>query len=259
MALSTRSKFYFGHEVTPTAPYVDIDEGSGEITATLNPGYYSPQEFVAELQRALNEIGNLTYAVDFNRTTRRITISASGTFSILGFSGQHAQNDLYAVMGYPALADLTGASLYLLDNPSGYEYLPQFFLLDYVDSEMRQDVADASTSTTGSGKVEIVRFAIEKFFEFTIDFINDYCRNDESSLLETNLNGRADAIQFLQDIVKRGHIEFMPDRDDVNDYYTLILETTQASRQGTGYRLTEKAAFIGYYTTGLLTWRLIEE
>ena len=253
MALATRAKFYFGHEVLADGTYFDFAEGGPTLSAQVDPGYYSAEEFVLEVQRALNDAGALVYAVDFNRTTRLVTISASGTFSILGTTGPHTGSSLYTLLGYNGV-NLTGANSYTFTAVSGLEYIPQFFLLDYVDPEMRQESVDSNISVTGSGKVEVVRFSIQKFYEFTIDFINDQCRSNDVSLIESNLNGKSDAIQFLQEVTKKGHIEIMPDRDNVDDFYTIILESTPASIAGTGYRLVEKTAqgLIGYFSTCLL-------
>lgn len=258
MALTTRSSFYFGHEVTLNTLYIDFNEGGPELTAILNPGYYSPTEFALEVQRAMLAAGALTYAVGFNRTTRKITISANSTFALLKSSGSHADNLLYDLLGYTG-GDLTGASTYTFTGTSGYEYRPQFFLLDWVSQDQRQEAVESNITTTGSGIVEIVRFGLQKFLEFTIDFINNDFRNSDS-LIESNQTGFEDAVLFMQEITKKGHIEFMMDRDDVNSYLTIMLESTASNRQGIGYRLVEKIGqgLVNYYTTGLLTWRLIE-
>lgn len=259
MALMTRSKFYFGHEVTLQNNYFDFQETGPILTAELKVGYYSPTEFIIELQRALNEKGAYTYTVNFNRSTRIVSISASSVFAIRGASGPNSGNLLYSLIGYDSSSDLTGAGLYTFTNKSGQEYKPQFFLLDYVSADEKQEAIDSSISVTATGKVEVVSFGIQKFFEFTIDYVNSYPVSTADQI-ESNINGKSDAINFLQNIVKKGHIEFIPDRDKVNEFYTLLLESTSSSRNGTGYKLQEKIGqgLVGYFSTGLLTWRLIE-
>lgn len=258
MALSTRSSFYYGHQITEGKTSLDFDEGGSILTAELNIGYYSLQEFCVEIQRALNEAGALTYAVTVNRATRIITISAGSNFALRKATGPHSDNGLYDLMGYSG-GDLTGASSYTFTNASGSKYLPQFYLLDWVGPDEAVDAVEASSTETGSGRIEVVTFGQKRSLTFTIDFITDTCFGDQSAI-EFNPSGKADAILFAKDIIKKGHIEFMPDRNDVDTYYTLLLESTASNRQGIGYRLTEKLnqGLAGYYSTGLLTWRIVE-
>jgi hypothetical protein len=259
MALQTRAKFYYGHQILEGSTSIDFDEGGPILTAELSVGYYSITEFIIEVQRALTEAGALIYAVGIDRSTRIITISASGTFALRKATGPHADNPLYDLLGYSG-GDLTGANTYTFTNASGFEYKPQFFLLDWVGPDEDVQAVEANSTETGSGRIEVVTFGQKRTITMNIDFITDICFQDNDAI-ETNLTGKQDAIDFLKDIIKKGHVEFMPDRNDVDTYYTLLLESTASNRQGIGYKLNEKLGqgLPGYYSTGILTWRIVED
>lgn len=258
MALHTRSSFYFGQLVTTGGIHIDFSEGGPELTAILVPNYYSPTQFCAEVTRALNSAGALTYTCSFNRSTRIITISATGTFSILKSTGSHAENPIYDVLGMTG-GDVSGASSYTFSNPSGYQYTPQFYLLDYLAPEDNEQAVDGSINKSAAGVIEVVKYGLESFVEFTIDFINNDPRSDEQ-YIEQDLSGVENARQFMGEVIQKANIEFMPDRDDSSTFYTIQIERTQSNNLGLGYRLREKTqqGFLGYYSTGLLTFRLIE-
>ena len=111
MSLATHSKFYYGFEIDETNQYLDFNEGSGELSAELEIGLYSFTDYCAELARALNAAGGSTYTVTGNRTTRKITIAATGTFSLLVSSGSHEGTSAFATAGFTG-ADRSGSASY---------------------------------------------------------------------------------------------------------------------------------------------------
>ena len=259
MALTTRSKFYYGVKIPPTSTYIAFQELTGPVrSASLKSSSYSLSGFATEIQRALRAAGTQNYMVSINRSTRLITISAPANFSIFIATGPYAGAEIYTIMGFP-LADLTGSNSYTGSSAIGKEYKPQFYLLDYMDTERSQNAVDASINETGSGQVEVIRYGTKKFMKCAIDFVNNE-KNGDESWIEDNITGIEDCIDFLKDITQKSKIEFMPDRDDPNTFQQFILEATPASSSGLGYELIEKAGegFLGYYTCGRLTFRLIE-
>lgn len=259
MALNTRSKFYYGVKIPATSTYIAFQELAGPVrSAQLKAGSYSLSGFANEIQRAMRAAGTQNYSVTINRVTRVMTISAPANFSLFIATGPYAGAEIYSIMGFP-LADLTGSNSYLGSNAIGLEFKPQFFLLDYVDTEKSQEAVDASINETGSGDVEVIRYGTKKFMKCNIDFVtNDDMGPD--SWIESNKTGVEDCISFLQDITQKNKIEFMPDRDDAETFQTFVLESTATNRSGLGYELREKIGdgFVGYFTTGLLTFRLLE-
>jgi hypothetical protein len=259
MALSTRSKFYYGVKIPATSTYIAFQETTGPVrSASLKAGSYSLTGFANEIQRALRAAGTQSYLVSINRTTRIITISAPLNFTVFIATGPYAGAEIYSIMGFP-LANLSGTNSYSGTSSIGLEFKPQFFLLDYVSTEHLQDAVDASINETGSGELEVIRYGTKKLMRCNIDFVTNENLGAES-WIESNSTGVEDCISFLQDITQKSKIEFIPDRDKPEEFQTFVLESTASNRSGLGYELREKTGegLIGYFTTGLLTFRLLE-
>lgn len=254
--IDTKSKFYFGYEVTSTPInfYANFKEGAGpELTAILKRGYYSLTNFAIELERALNAAGGQVYSVSVNRTTRVLTISAVGSFTILAATGGNNGADIWPIAGFTT--DQTGTAL-SSNVASGYEYVPQFRLQEYVKPGQRQETIDAVINETGSGRIEVVTFGIKKLIEMDIKFISNL--DCGSGAIEYNATGYDDAQFFMENVVKRGSLEFMPDRDDASLFYEVSIESTDADSKGLKFKLTEETQVQGYYKTGKLVFRIIE-
>lgn len=257
--IQTRSRFYYGFEVTPSSPYLQFDEGAGELTAQLRPGFYSSEELMNEVSRAMNEAGDETYTVTFNRSTRRVTIAGTASFDLLWQSGSQAGQSVGILLGFGTGPDSTGASSYLAPSVCGFVYTPQLWLQGYVSTDYRQKAIDASINISVAGKVEVVRFGVQKFMECDINYITDVPQGPDSPI-ESNATGVSDYLAFIQYAVNKAPIEFMPDRDDVTDFQVLILESTEEDKDGVGYRLKEEydRGLSGYFKSGRLIWRLRE-
>jgi hypothetical protein len=59
-----------------------FNEGGGNLTATIEDGFYDASNFPAALKTALDAAGALTYTVTIGSTNNKVTISATGPFSI---------------------------------------------------------------------------------------------------------------------------------------------------------------------------------
>lgn len=59
-----------------------FNEGAGTLTATISPGTYSVAEIETELKTKLDAAGTLTYTVSFDEPTKKLTISATGAFTL---------------------------------------------------------------------------------------------------------------------------------------------------------------------------------
>lgn len=257
MALNTYSKFYYGWTVTEASKHIDFNEGGAELTAELIVGSYSSSTLADEIKRAMEDAGALTYTVTFNRSTRKFTISAGSNFALLTTSGSHIGTLAFDLIGYTG-ADHTGASSYVADAVSGGTYSPQFKLQSYISSEHLRRAVDVSVNKTTSGRVEVVSFGLEKFMECEIKFITDIA---QSGPILNNDTGVADYLAFIRFAVTKGQVEFMVDSNDVDTYEVFILESTEDSSDGTGYRLIEEydRGLAGYYKSGKLKFRVFEE
>lgn len=256
--LSTYSKFYYGYVVDDSNYILNFDEGGPELVANLNGGEYTFTDFATEIQRALNDAGALTYTVTANRSTRTLTVSATGTFSLLVSTGTSVGVSPFDLMGFTG-ADRTGATSYTGDSQSGSEYRPQFKLQAYISTDHWQQAADASINKTASGRVEIVKFGTEKFCQFQIKWITESeqdcqspIRNDQLALTNVEL--------FLQYLITRSPFEFMPDENTPATFQVLILESSSADSKGTGYKLKElyDKDLPGFFETDVLKFRLVE-
>lgn len=256
MSLRTFSAFYYGHIVTSDNNLVNFSEGSGELTATLNIGSYTLSEFVVELGRALNAAGGQVYTVSVNRTNRRITISAPGTFSLLTQTGSQLANSAFSLMGFDNASDKTGTNTYTSANGSGSEYLPQFILQDHVATDHWQQSAYASVNKTADGRIEVVRFGTENFLQCNIKYATAY--PGDGQVIKTNATGVTDLVAFMNNITQKCPIEYMADISDRETFESIILESTPDSRDGVGYKLREMydKGLPGYFETGVLKFRV---
>jgi hypothetical protein len=78
--------------------------------------------------------------------------------------------------------------------------------------------------------------------------------------IENNSNALTELRAFMQDITQKRLIEIMPDRDTPTSYQVVLLETTDVSSVGTGYKLKEQfdKGLVGFFSTGLLKFRVRE-
>lgn len=252
----TRSSFYYGHTVDQNNNVIVFNEGSGDIEATMRFGKYSLTDYSVEVARAMNSISLNSYVVAVDRATRVLTISGTSNFSFDPVAAG-AGNSAFPLMGYTVAK--TGSNSYAGDEGSGSEYRPQFYLQNFVDFDKNKEYLQGTVKESASGKAEVVSFGLARFMECSVDFINDFPRN-AGSIVEENLTGEADAIDFMDYLVSKGQLEFMPDRDTPSSYTKVFLESTALSRDGVGYRLYEytNRGVNDFFTTQTLKFREVE-
>lgn len=257
MIINTYSVFYYIEDVTIDNFYLDFDEGAGEISAEVESGAKTPTELAEAIENALNTFGTQVYTVTFNRSLKSFTISAPLNFELLIASGTHFGADVYSLIGFSG-PDLSGSNSYTGVSAVS-EYRPQFKLQNYVSPEDLQKAISPSVNKSASGEVEVVRFGVEKFYEFNIMFITNI---DQGNLgpVRTNLTGEQDARLFLRFAITKRKMELMEDEDNVNTFSVVLLESTEEESKGTGYRLKEMydKGVPGYFETGKLVFRLVE-
>lgn len=242
--------------VTLSNSYIDFDEGGSALTAQLDSGSYSLTAFASELAKAMTAAGGQTYTVAFSRSTRKLTISATGNFSLLLSSGTHTGVSALVLAGFSGSSDRTGTNSYVGASVCGYEYKPQYLLQKYVPSANFQKEIMPSVNESASGKIEVLSFGTVNFIEMIIPFCTDISQG-ASSPIEDNSSGVANINSFLQAITKKIDFEFMPDRDTTSTFQKVLLESTPLDGKGVGYRLKEMFPLAGYFTTGKLTLRVV--
>lgn len=254
--ITTTPVFYYGYTVDATNYYINIDEGSGDVAVELNQGTYSAENFAVEVARAMSEFGAQDYSCDFDRDTRLFTISATSNFDLLISSGANAGLSAYSLLGFSG-SDQTSTNSYESGTATGYEYIPQFPLQNYVGSDDWKEYAQANINESASGVSEIYSVGLRSFVEFDIMFATDI-NQGANGFITTNASGVDDLRSFMQYCITKGDIEFMPDKTDRATYQTLILEKTAASSTGTGYKLNEmySKGLPSYFETGKLKFRV---
>jgi len=98
---------------------IDFDEGGGELWATLDPATYTTAELIAHIQTKMRATGAFLYEVTIDSDTKKITIAAPSTFSLLWKSGTHGSDglrtDVGATIGYAENEDSEGETSYEAD------------------------------------------------------------------------------------------------------------------------------------------------
>lgn len=252
--ITTLSTFYYGHKVTRDNQNIDFDEGGSEITAEIPINDYTMEEYVDAVEDAMNAVGGQTYTVTVSRITRKITISATSNFTLRTQTGSHAGTSAYPLMGYDILANKTGSNSYLADNGTGYEYRPQMVLFDYVGLEDHVVKESAVVNVSTTGIVQTLQWGDGNRMECNIRGIGNGTQKN-GALFYENVNGLADARQFLDYLITKSKVEFMPDIANRNTKYDLILESSDADRNGTKWTLKNMAR--DWMQTGRLVFRKV--
>jgi hypothetical protein len=256
MSLQTFSVFYFGHTITRNNNALDFSEGGPEIQATLNVGDYSLTEFVTEIKRAMDAVGGQVYTVSVNRTTRKITISATATFSLLAGTGTRIGTGVWSLIGYTS-TDKTGTNTYLTQNGSGFEYLPQSLLEEHIASSNFVEKNQAVVNESASGIVQVIQFGTTRYVNLNIKYSNDYTSNYCQSSIETQVNGVLNIQTFMEYLITKAKFEFMPDRNNRTSFDKVLLDRTEKSKNGTAFTLQELKDAPGYFETGRMTLRVL--
>lgn len=257
MALSTYSKFYYGWKVTKDNRYIDFNDGALRL-ATLKLGSYTAQGLANEIVKQMNLVSSLDFTVSFNRATRKFTISSTSTFSLLFLTGTSSALSIANIFGFNS-ADKTGASTYISDFASGYEYTTQFLLQNYKDISTNRKAIDGVINKSASGVVEAVKFGDERFMEGEFLFVTNLIQ-ENGSIIRSNPTGLDEFIQFIEYATEKGSIEFIKDENNLLDFNVYVLESTETDTKGLNYDLIEMydRGLAQYFRSGKLIFRLLE-
>ena len=256
-ALENHSKFYYGWQITNSNKYIDFNDGSGVQTATLKLGYYSSTDLTIEIKKKMDALSSLDFAISFNRTTRKFTISSTSNFSLLFATGPNAAQSTSSLLGYSA-TDKTSASSYLAESVSGFEYSTQFYIQSYKDTSTNRKAIDGIVNESASGDIEVIKFGNKRFMEGEFLFITNIIQ-ESISIIRTNSTGREDFIQFIEWCTEKAPVEFIKNENDPSTFQTLVLESTPSDGKGLDYDLIEMydRGLAQYYRSGVLKFRLI--
>ena len=251
MGIKTYSAFTYGHTITELNRLFDFDEGAGQLTASIQVGSYTLQEFTSAISNAINAAGTQEYTVSLDRSTRRFTISASSSFDLLVTTGTNAGLSAYSLMGYTL--DASGTSLEG-DSESGSLFEPQNILQKFVDFQDNKRTTNSSIRQTATGLVEVVSYDVVEFMECNMIPITDIAPQIS---IKDNVNAVSDFRDFMDYCITKSPIEFIPDLDAPSEFRKCLLESTRESSQGVNYKIKELFArkLFGYFESGTLTFR----
>jgi hypothetical protein len=257
VALDNFSVFYYDFTIDTENQYLCIDEGGPEIIVELTPGSYSFEEMAQMVDTAFNAVGTLGYTVTTIRSSRKITITAPSNWTAKISSGSLGANQAWSQIGFTTSSDLTGQASYTSDSSIGSQYIPQFWLQDYVPSVHSQKAAEATVRKTATGDVEVVTFGTEKFMKCSIKYVTDIPQ--DGKIIRNNPSGVNDLNTFMAFLITKAKIEFMENVSDRDTFETLILEKTEQDSNGIAYELKELYAqgLPDFYEVTGLVFRVI--
>lgn len=258
MALTTRSQFYYGIIVDSSNFNLDIRIGMTNYQVPLTLGRFSLTDFANSVQIALRQFTPQDFVVTVNRDTRVFTISAPVAFQMLFLTGLNTLTNASELLGFQEI-DYTGASTYTGVFGVGKSYRPQFILQDYVPTFLNVEANASRVNESASGINESVTFGRRETMSCNITYVTNLEVSCAVNSIEYDAQGLENLLDFLDYCILKGNIEFMPDRDDANNFEKLNLEKTGSSSNGTGYRIRELTGrrLPGFYETGLLDFRKI--
>ena len=259
-----RSAFIYGHTITSDNQFINFSEnGIDELAATIEVGSYSLTEFLDAVANAMNLIGDNTYQVTVDRSTRILSITneENNNFDLLVTTGTQQTISAFSLIGFTT--DRSGADTYAGDVASGFIYQPQYKLQDYVDFEDIQESVQSQVNESSSGQIEVVTYGTKKLMECIITYATDIVRPESKGNvngIENQVNGVLNLRVFLEYITKKRPIEFIPNRDDKNTFTKCFLESTPGYRDGTGFRMRELYAegLAFHFTSGKLVFRRLD-
>ena len=252
MALSSQSLFLYGLQVTEQNRSIDFVNTSGgpTIMATLNLGFYSGTTLVDEIERAMYAADPTNiYTASLDRTVsgglqNRLTISTSGSFlSLLFGSGPRVASSAATLIGF-GLIDQTGATSYQGSTTIGTSLVPDLYGYTYLPPENYRKVF-GSVNVSASGVKEAVVFQIQEFVQ--VNFMYEP-KNKISPYWKP----------LIDWMIQQQPFEFTPEVSSPTVFYNVTLEKSEADGKGMALTMKEQLPkFPNFYTTGLLTMRLV--
>lgn len=255
--ITSRSVFYYGFIVSVANNAIDFDEGGSELQATLRSGDYTAEEYAAELQRALREAGSQEYEVTFNRTSRKITIEAPLPFTLRILTGSRLVTSAYSMAGFTGVLDLTGDEIESTSG-AGSEYVTQYPVDQYVAAEDFPVKESATEQVSAIGVTQLISFGEGARVQMNIRLISALTTPVMDGFV-ADAQGVTKARAFIEFLLTKSKMEFMPDVANRASFTKLILESTQESRTGTSHRLKVMRGAVGFHETGVLTFRKVIE
>jgi hypothetical protein len=251
MALSGKSSFLYGYEVTENNSSLDFKASPLDVTpraATLRLGYYSLTTLMTEIKRAMQELDSINeYTVTADRTIgggtqNRVTIATNGAFLELYFgTGPRVTSSVAGLIGFAA-ADQTGALTYTGTSNSGTILIPTLVGYRFLQPEFVRKIF-GNVNISASGLKEAIVFQTQQFWQVEFKYEPEQKVEDEW-------------VPFMTWAIQQKRLEFTPNISDPNTFYEGTLERTEDDGKGLGFKFVEMLPqFPNFYRTGLMTFR----
>ena len=259
MTIKTKSVFYYVDGITSEnnlMNFIEPTQANVELTANFLVGTYSMSQLATEVQRGMNDIGDNTYTVSFDRDSRILTITGDAQFNLLVTTGSNIGKSIWSLIGFNT--EKTGLLTYDGDLAFGNEYSPQHPFQDYKGFENSVEGIKPAINESASGVIEVITFGTRSFMECNIKWITNRTRVKDS-FIGNNSTALEDIRDFLDFAITKQNLEFMASKSDRSNFDIVLLESTRKSRNGTGYELKEmmRQNLDEYYETQTMKFRKV--
>lgn len=252
MALTAKSLFLYGLEVTPANRYLDFDVGGGVVTATLPLGYYSLtslMDAVVSAMKAAAPAEDFTCTADRtfsgglqNRVTIATTTAAQ--LDLLFLSGPNTSNTIAPLLGF-AVADQTAALSYQGTSSAGIALSPSWWGKNFRPPDFFRKNFGA-LNVSASGQKEAIVFAIQQFIGVEFEH-------------EPNSSAFADWPALIDWMIQQRPFDFTPEISSPSVVYQVMLESSAQDGKGMAMELREMLPSKPFqWTTGPLVFRVID-
>jgi len=254
MALTSKSLFLYGMQITDANKYIDFQiVGAGPtLTATLEVGYYSLTELLNAIKTKMESADptNL-YSASADRTIsggteNRVTISTTGAYlSLLFASGIHTATSVAPLLGF-STTDQTGATTYTGTSSAGTPLVTTEIGYSFLGPDKYQTIFGA-VNISASGLKEAIVFQLQQFIQVTFKY-------EPAAYIES------DWVPFFRWAIQQKPFDFTPEIGNPSLAYSVTMESTPADGKALAYMFQEmlNENHPNLYTTGALKMRRTE-
>jgi len=256
MSLDIQIAIRYGFEFTSESREITLRDENGTHVLQFPLGPICISE-IADLMNKIalaNNISYYSFSVDSEKRVLTILRPSGDAFEILAGSGAEPA-PAYEMFGFTLGQNLSGQSEYRSNQRFGSIFYPQLPVTNFQNQNRRLRQATKSESSDGKC-TEIVHCGKESTISFEVKAqtnIEQTCRAFRPT------RGLDDIRDLLDWAICGREMELIPNCDKPDEYFKVILESTQSSRNGTEYNLIEMIRTLGcgYFRTGTLTFRIL--
>lgn len=256
------SRFLYGFTVDASNQGFPVKVNTTEAKVLIPIGKYTASLLAQAIEDALADaFPTQSFTVSFDYETRKFYFLCSTSFELLFSTGVDTTNNCASLIGMNETDHTVNLNPPLFDFESDFEagfiYDPQFPLQSSTYDGMVKKLTDAIVNRSVDGQVELIYYGEENTIEHEIKYITEI-DHPSGSYIMTNNSALSDTKTFLNWCIRKNYVEFFKDKTKL-EINTLILEKTSFDQNGTGYKITPlyNENLPDYYTTGLITWRVI--